>query len=85
MYKITIKKSAAKELNELPNKIAMLITSAIYQLAENPRPTGCKKLKGKKIEFWRIRIGDYRVIYTIDEEVKIIDIQKLGHRKDIYE
>lgn len=85
MYKITIKKTAAKELNELPDKIAASITTAIFQLAENPRPAGCKKLKGKKTEFWRIRIGDYRVIYTIDEGIKIIDIQKVGHRKDVYE
>ncbi len=50
MYKITIKKTAAKELNELPDKIAASITTAIFQLAENPRPAGCKKLKGKNVD-----------------------------------
>jgi mRNA interferase RelE/StbE len=85
MYKISIKKSAAKELEELPNKITALITTAILQLAHNPRPQGYKKLKGKILELWRIRIGNYRVIYTIDDGIKIIDVQKVGHRKDIYE
>ncbi len=85
MYKITIKKTAAKELDELPNKIAVLITKAIFQLSENPRPEGCKKLKGNKLDFWRIRIGNYRVIYSIDDGIEIIDIQKVGHRKDIYD
>jgi len=54
-------------------------------LAENPRPAGCKKLKGTHEDLWRIRIGNYRVIYTINDTIQIIDIQKIGHRKDIYE
>ena len=62
MYKITIKKTASKELDSLPNKIAAKIVHAVFQLADNPRPQGCKKLKGSQEPFWRIRIGDYRVI-----------------------
>lgn len=85
MYKITIKKTAAKELNNLPNKIATLITNAISELVNNPRPKGCKKLKGLETIFWRIRIGDYRVLYTVDDTIKIIDIKKIGNRKDIYD
>ena len=85
MYQITIKKTASKELEKLPKKIILSITTSIYTLANNPRPTGCKKLKGAKDYLWRIRVGDYRVIYSIEEEVKIIDIKKVGHRKDIYE
>jgi mRNA interferase RelE/StbE len=84
-YTITIKKSAAKEIELLPKKILSLITSSILSLAENPRPQGCKKLKGSKSDFWRIRIGDYRVLYTIADEIRIVDVQKVGHRKDIYE
>jgi mRNA interferase RelE/StbE len=80
-----MKKSAVKEMELLPKKIAQSITSAIFFLADNPRPRGCKKLSGSVNNFWRIRIGDYRVIYTIDDEIKIIDIQKVGHRRDIYE
>ena len=84
MYQILIKKSAAKEMELLPFKITSAVTSAILGLANNPRPAGCKKLKGKSSYFWRIRIGNYRVVYSIDDVVRIIDIQKVGHRKDIY-
>lgn len=64
MYKITIKKTAAKELEALPKKIVIVVTKEILQLAEVPRPHGCKKLKGSGTDLWRIRIGDYRVIYS---------------------
>ena len=84
-YTITIKKSAAKELELLPRKILENITKAIYDLGENPRPRGCKKLKGSHSIYWRIRIGDYRVLYTVDDVIRIVDIQKVGHRRDIYE
>jgi mRNA interferase RelE/StbE len=84
-YQITIKKTAAKELESLPVKIATRITALIYTLGDNPRPSGVKKLKGEHGQLWRVRLGDYRVLYSIEEEIKIIDIQKIGHRKDIYE
>lgn len=53
-------------------------------LANNPRPIGSKKLKGASENLWRIRIGDYRVVYLIEDSIKIIEIRKIGHRKDIY-
>ncbi len=84
-YQITFKKTASKEIDELPDKIVTVVMSAIFRLADTPRPLGCKKLKGKRKDFWRIRISDYRVIYTIDDGIKIIDIQKVGHRQDVYE
>ena len=84
MYKIVVKKSAAKELESLPPKTLAQITTAILSLADNPRPKICKKLKGFKNDFWRIRVGDYRVVYSIDDEIKIVEVQKAGHRKDIY-
>ena len=84
MYKITVRKTANKELHNLPSKIIPIITQAIFSLADHPRPQGCKKLKGTYEDLWRIRIGDYRVIYAIEDIIKIIDIQKIGHRKDIY-
>lgn len=85
MYKITIKKTASKELDDLPKKIVVQITKSILELAITPRPLGCKKLKGSTLNLWTIRIGNYRVIYIIADEIKIIDVQKVGHRKDIYE
>lgn len=57
----------------------------IDELAVNPRPVGCKKLKGEKEYLWRVRVGDYRIIYKIEDVVKVIEIRKVGHRKNIYE
>ncbi|MFN3800622.1 type II toxin-antitoxin system RelE family toxin [Belliella pelovolcani] len=83
-YEIVVSKSASKELLKLPKKVNNKIINAILLLADNPRPSGAKKLPGLS-ENWRIRIGDYRVIYAISEEISIVDIRKVGHRKDIYE
>lgn len=69
----------------MPKKVIVAVTQAIFGLAITPCPAGCKKLKGSTNALWRIRIGDYRVIYIIDDEIKIIDVQKVGHRRDIYE
>ena len=71
-------------MEKLPTKINQKISSAIDQLSK-PRPIGCKKLKGERDYIWRIRIGDYRVLYAIDDKVQIIDVRKIGHRKNIYE
>jgi mRNA interferase RelE/StbE len=84
-YSILIKKSAAKELEDLPSNILRKVTFAITELSIHPRPTGVKKLKGELGDLWRIRIGDYRVIYSIEDVVRIIEIKKVGHRKDVYD
>lgn len=83
MYNITFKKSAEKEIYKLPAPIAKRVSVAIDKLAQNPRPVGSKKLEGQKENLWRIRIGDYRII-SIEDEIKIVEIRKIGHRKDIY-
>lgn len=81
-YNITIKKRASKSLAKLPDGDYQKVRDGIRDLAENPRPFGCKKLTGR--ESWRIRIGVYRVIYTInDSQLKIVVID-VGHRRDIY-
>ena len=85
IYKITIKKSALKEIQELPKPYVQKITSAIDALSQNPRPVSSKKLKGEEEYIWRIRVGDYRVLYIIEDVIKIVDIRKVGHRKDVYE
>jgi mRNA interferase RelE/StbE len=84
-YTITFKREAIKDLKSVPSKIAHKIGVSITELAINPRPTGCIKLVGKQANFWRIRIGDYRVVYVIDDEIRIVNIRKVGHRKDIYD
>jgi mRNA interferase RelE/StbE len=85
MYKVVISRSAEKDLSKLSKKVLLPISNAIDALEVNPRPPGCKKLKGATENLWRIRVGDYRIIYAIADEVRIVDVRKVGHRKDIYE
>ncbi|MBM3436510.1 MAG: type II toxin-antitoxin system RelE/ParE family toxin [Bacteroidetes bacterium] len=82
-YSILYKRSASEELLQLPVNIAYKVRAAINRLSENPRPQGCKKLKGSVNEY-RIRIGNYRVIYTIANTVLIVTVIKIAHRKDVY-
>jgi mRNA interferase RelE/StbE len=56
----------------------------ILSLAEERRPSGSRKLSGSKEALWRLRVGDYRVIYLVDDGVRLVDVRKVGHRKDIY-
>ena len=85
MYKIVISKQALKDLIHLPLKVNLQISKSIEALASNPRPSGCKKLKGEKEYVWRIRVGNYRVLYSINDRIEIVDVRKIGHRKDIYQ
>jgi mRNA interferase RelE/StbE len=82
-YHIQFSKSAEKELLSLPKKVANQILSKIDLLAINPRPSGCKKLVGS-LNSYRIRVGDYRVLYTIVDSELLIDVVKIGDRKDVY-
>ncbi len=82
MYTIVIKKSAQKELFNIPRPYNKKIVEAIDNLANDPRPVGTKKLKDQ--ESYRIRVADYRVIYSIEDVIKIIEIQRIRHRKDAY-
>ena len=81
-YKITIKKSAAKELEDIHKKDLRRIVKRIQSLTQNPRPHGCQKLSGQSR--FRIRHGDYRIVYSIDDKDCIVDIVKIGHRREIY-
>lgn len=83
-YAVLFTKSAIKDLLEIPNADVARILEKIDHLTDNPRPTGSKKLKGSMDLFWRIRVGNYRVIYTIEDIIKVVDIIAIGNRKDIY-
>ena len=83
VYSITISRTAQKQLDKLNDDVAFTLIKAIQSLANNPLPIGCKKLKGRN--GYRIRKGDYRIIYEIHNNVLIIDVIAIGHRKDIYE
>lgn len=82
MYKIIIERKAAKEIESLPNDTIQRITDAIKNLKLNPRLHGSKKLKGEV--GWRVRIGDYRILYTIVDNQKLITIYRVKHRKEAY-
>ena len=81
-YRITIKKSAAKELEDIPKKDLRKIVKRIQSLADNPKPHGSQKLSHK--EQYRIRQGDYRIVYSIEDKDSLVDIIKIGHRREIY-
>jgi mRNA interferase RelE/StbE len=81
-YQVILPKSVQKELNRLPADIAERILEALSDLKEQPRPPGCKKLRGENA--WRIRIGNYRVIYEIRDKVLQIIVVTIGHRREVY-
>ena len=84
-YSILFKESAQKELYALPAKVRDKVFTAIEGLADNPRPIGIRKLKGKGENLWRIRVGDYRVIFLIDDVVRVVNIRKIGNRREVYD
>ena len=85
MYLIIISHSAEKDMDKLPSLALQRIAAAIDDLAVEPRPVGCLKLKAQKENLWRVRVGDYRIIYMINDSVEIVDVRRVRHRKDVYE
>lgn len=82
-YEIELKLSAAKELKSIQTQEKTRLINAIQSLSEEPRTAGCKKLSGE--EKYRIRIGNYRILYEISDKKLIVYVVKIGHRKDVYE
>lgn len=83
-YKIQIKPSASKELEVIGSKKdRQRIVTRIRSLADNPRPAGCEKLEVKEDKY-RVRQGSYRVVYSIDDQRRLINIIKVGHRREVY-
>ena len=82
-YRIEFNKKYLKDLEKIPSKMQKQISEKIRDLAFNPRPKGCKKLQGSH-DLYRIRCGDYRVVYTIHDGVLLILIVEVGHRREIY-
>jgi mRNA interferase RelE/StbE len=81
-YSIRLKRSAAKELEALPTTALRAITKRIARLADDPRPPGCEKLSGS--ELYRVRQGDYRIVYEIRDQELVVHIIRIGHRRDVY-
>jgi mRNA interferase RelE/StbE len=81
-YSLRIKRSAEKELKAIPKSDLSRIVGKIRALAENPRPPGHQKMSGPSQ--FRIRQGDYRILYTIDDNDRVVEIVKIGHRREVY-
>ena len=83
MYRVLISRTAEKQLKKLPGDIQKKISAVIVSLGIEPRPFGSKKLSAS-VSTYRIRSGDYRIIYEIYDREVIVSVLKIGHRKDIY-
>jgi mRNA interferase RelE/StbE len=82
-YTVTFARSARKELQSLSPDLASKILDKIEALAIEPRPAGCRKISGSS-SLWRVRVGEYRVIYDIDDKTRTIDVSVVRHRKEAY-
>jgi mRNA interferase RelE/StbE len=84
MYDITIDTAAQRQIKKLPQAVQTQIAPVIQSLALNPRASGVKKLKGLE-NLWRVRSGEYRIIYEIHDQRLIIVVVNVGHRREVYE
>ena len=82
-YQLIILPKAEKELKKLPKKEFLKVDEAILMLADNPRPVGCKKLQAFH-DIYRVRVGDYRIVYRIEDARLIIEVIRVANRKDAY-
>ena len=83
-YDVALTSSAERELEKLSGQLMARIVPRLENLASNPRPSGCKKLRGGDDE-WRIRVGDYRVVYTIDDTELLVEVTRIRNRSEVYE
>lgn len=81
-YKLVFKRSVAKDLRAIPKKDVARILARIHGLSSDPRPKGCEKLSAR--ERYRLRQGNYRILYEIRDELLIVTVVKIGHRRDVY-
>jgi len=81
-YQVILQRSAEKELDALEKPVHKRIAARLLALEEDPRPAGVKKLQGQEI--YRLRVGDYRVLYTIDDKSKQVTVAAVGHRREAY-
>jgi mRNA interferase RelE/StbE len=83
-YNIEFDRKALKDFRSIPVPVAKRIKTAIAQLAENPYPLGHKRLQGQLRDYVRIRVGDYRIIYSVEQEALVVLVIQVGHRGEIY-
>jgi mRNA interferase RelE/StbE len=83
VYRLEIRQSAERDLRRLPQPLFVRLNRQILALREDPRPSGAKKLKGR-LEGWRVRVGQYRILYQIDDQNQTVTIARVRHRRDVY-
>ena len=83
MYEVLLERRAQRDIKKLPAEVFHRIIPSIRALAEDPKPPGCRKIAGSKND-WRIRIGEYRVIYEIDEHAEAVKVMRVRHRREVY-
>lgn len=80
---MVVERAAEKDLQRLSKEVLPRIVGALKELAKSPRPPGCKKLVGTEGD-WRIRVGDYRILYEIADAIRILRVNRIRHRRDVY-
>ena len=83
MYRVVVERSAEKDLRRLPLDVRSRVADALRSLVDDPRPVGSRKLAGTKHD-WRIRVGDYRVIYEIADSIRVVRVYRVRHRREVY-
>ena len=83
MHRILLERSAEKDLGRLAPDVHDGVIAVLQKLAKDPRPPGCRKLAGSKSD-WRIRVGDYRIIYEISDAVRVVRVHRVRHRGEVY-
>jgi mRNA interferase RelE/StbE len=83
-YRVLVDSRAARSLQKLPKHAVERIDKLIGRLSEDPRPPGVKMLRGRFKEGWRIRVGEYRLLYRIDDDSREVRIFEIGHRREVY-
>jgi mRNA interferase RelE/StbE len=83
-YAVELKPSARKELESLPDTVLARVIGKIELLGHDARPSGCKKLRGYKDQ-WRVRVGDWRIVYIVDDSARLVSITRIAHRSKVYD
>ena len=83
MFRVAIPRAVAKQMDRLPSQVRRRVTDALAVLRNDPRPPGCAKLAGAD-NLWRIRVGQYRVVYAIRESQLLVLVVRVAHRRDVY-
>ena len=83
MYEVHLENAAQRDLKKLTAEVYHRIVSHLKELKSNPRPSGSRKITGSKND-WRVRVGDYRILYEIDDKLRKVNVMKIRHRREVY-